>query len=150
MKRMFIVLIGFALFSGSATLAKAHEQCSNATLNGSFGVYASGSVIGVGPVALLGVLTYDGNGNLTGTVFQKVNGNNVQVTLTGTYSVDSNCLVSDTSLASTGQVATHEYVIVDDGKEFYILNTTPPTATSGNVIVGVGKKQFPKEKHGKD
>jgi hypothetical protein len=142
---MWIPLICFALFSGAPAYGKG--RCSDATLNGSYGVSASGTVIGVGPVALVGVLDYDGKGNLTGTIFQKVNGNNVEVTLTGTYAVDSSCLVSDTIVTSTGQTATHESVIVNGGKEFYILNTTPPSATSGNVILGVAKKQFPGAKH---
>ncbi len=148
MKRMWIPLICLALFSGATAHAKG--QCSNATLNGHYGVSASGTIIGVGPFALVGVLEYDGKGNLTGTVFQKVNGNNVEVTLTGAYTVDLSCIVSDTILASNGGTSTHVSVIVDSGKEFYILNTTPPTATSGNVIVGVAKKQFPKAKDEQD
>jgi hypothetical protein len=44
-------------------------------LNGSYGVLASGTVIGVGSVALDGVFIYDGQ--VTWTVIQKVNGNNV-------------------------------------------------------------------------
>jgi len=148
MKSMWIPLICFTLFSGATAHGK--EQCSNATLNGSYGLTASGTVIGVGPVALVGVLEYDGKGNLTGgTVFQKVNGNNVEVTLTGTYTVDPSCIVFDTFLDSNGRTSTHVSVIVDSGKEFYILNTTPPptvTPPSGNVVVGVAKKQFRKAK----
>lgn len=147
MKRMWISLICLSLLSETTTYGK--EQCSNATLNGSYGVSASGTVIGVGPVASVGVFTFDGEDNMTGTVIQKVNGNNVELTFTGTYTVDPSCLVSDTVLTSTGQTVTHVSVIVDNGKEFYILNTVPPTATSGNVVVGVAKKQFPKRKTNK-
>ena len=148
MKRMWIALICVALCNGATAHGK--EQCSNATLNGSYGVSASGTIIGVGPVALVGVFEYNDKGNLTGTAIQKVNGNNVEVTLTGTYTVDSSCLVSDTTVASNGLTATHESVIVNSGKEFYILNTTPPTATSRNVIIGVAKKQFSGAKHKQD
>lgn len=136
MRDRLVVFMGLALLGGAA---HAKQQCSNATLNGTYGLYATGTVIGVGPVGLVGVLTYDGKGAFSGTVFQKVNGSLVQFTLTGTYTVDSNCVSSDTSLTSTGQSATHTVVIVDNGNEFYSLNTT---ASPGNVIVGIGKRQF--------
>ena len=119
-----------------------HRQCSNRTLNGSYGLYADGTVIGVGPTAVIAIFTYDGEGNLTGTGTSKVNGNVSHFTLTGTYTVDEECRASDNVLFPSGATATHEYVIVDNGKEFYRLNATPGTSTSGNVSVGVGKKQF--------
>ena len=114
--------------------------CSNRLLNGSYGVLASGTVIGVGPVALVGVFNFDGDGRVTGIVIQKVNGNNVQLTFTGSYNVDSNCVGTDVTTLSNGQIASHAYAVVSSGKEFYILNTTPPGATS-NVVSGVGKRQ---------
>jgi hypothetical protein len=129
-----------AVFSGA--LAQGKGNCSNASLNGSYGVTATGTAIGVGPVALVGVFNYDGQGNFTGIIYQKVNGNNVQLTFTGTYNVDSSCVVSDTVYLSNKQIATHASVVVDWGNEFYILNTTAPTATSGNVVIGTGKKLF--------
>ena len=136
MNASLIGIIGFALLSGAA---HSKEPCSNAILNGSYGLNATGTIIGVGPVGLVGVLKYDGRGTLTGIVFQRVNGNSVQFTLTGSYSVDSNCIVTDVTVTSTGQTATHTYVIVDSGNEFYSLNMTPSPA---NVIVGTAKKQF--------
>ena len=135
MKASLLTLISVVLFSGVAH----GKECSNALLNGSYSLYANGTVIGVGPVGLVAVLKYDGQSALTGTVFQRVNGNIVQFTLTGTYRVDSNCIVTDETVTSTGQTATHTYVIADNGHEFYSLNMSPSPA---NVIVGIGKKQF--------
>ena len=117
-------------------------HCSNRTLKGSYGLYADGAVIGVGPTAVIAIFTYDGEGNLTGTGTAKTNGNVSHFTLTGTYAVDPDCNASDVVLFPSGTTANHEYVIVDNGREFYFLNTTPGTTTSGNVSVGVGKKQF--------
>jgi hypothetical protein len=131
------------LFASTLT-ADAFGQCSNRTLKGSYGLYADGTVIGVGPTAVIAIFTYDGQGNLTGTGTSKTNGNVAHFTLTGTYTVDADCNVSDTVLFPSGATAMHEYVIVDNGKEFYFLNTTPGTSTSGNVSAGVGKKQFPR------
>jgi len=139
MKPNWFVQVGFAvlsiLFTGTAAQGKQH--CSNAILDGSYGLVGNGTVIGVGPVSLVGVLNYDGRGNLTGTVYQKVNGNNSQFTLYGTYTVDATCTVTDVTHTSSGATAMHVYVVVDNGKEFYSLNLVP-----GNVISAVGKKQF--------
>ena len=117
-------------------------HCSIRTLKGSYGLYADGAVIGVGPTAVIAIFTYDGEGNLTGTGTSKTNGNVSHFTLTGTYTVDADCNASDVVVFPSGSTADHEYVIVDNGQEFYLLNTTPGTTTSGNVSVGVGKKQF--------
>ena len=136
MKASLLTVIGLGLFCGAAHA----NECSNAILNGVYSLNATGTVIGVGPVGLVGVLKYDGKGTLTGIVVQRVNGNIVQFTLTGTYSVDSNCIVTDVTTTSTGQMAAHTYVIADNGNEFYSLNMAP---TPANVIVGTAKKQFP-------
>ena len=141
LQTVLLSTVAIILFT-SALAASNLRQCSNETLKGSYGLYADGTVIGVGPNAVIAIFTYDGQGNLTGTGTSKVNGNVSHFTLTGTYAVDGDCNVSDTVLFPSGATAMHEYVIVDSGKEFYFLNTTPGTSTFGNVSVGVGKKQF--------
>jgi hypothetical protein len=135
--------IALVLFTSTLTAnERRFGRCTTRTLKGSYGLYADGAVIGVGPTAVIAIFTYDGEGNLTGTGTSKTNGNVAQFTLTGTYTVDADCNASDIVLFPSGATAAHEYVIVDNGKEFYFLNTTPGTTTSGNVSVGVGKKQF--------
>src|SRR5258707_772256 len=119
---MALMAIVMLLFASTLT-ADEHglSSCSNRSLKGSYGLYGSGTVIGVGPTALIARFTFDGAGNLTGTVASKVNGNNASFTLTGTYVVDEDCNVSDSVSLSNGATATHQYVIVDNGKEFYFL-----------------------------
>jgi hypothetical protein len=136
MKTILLALAGVVFLNA----AHAKEQCSNAILNGTYSLYATGSIVGVGPVGLVAVLKYDGRGTFSAIVFQKVNGNSVQFTLTGTYSVDANCILTDQSVTSTGQTGSHTAVIAAGGNEFYSLNTT---AAPPNVIVGIAKKQFP-------
>lgn len=61
---------------------------SNATLHGSYGLHATGTVIDVGDFAAVGRFTFDGRGNLTAKLFVRVNGKNMEPPpLTGTYSV---------------------------------------------------------------
>jgi hypothetical protein len=81
-----LALLGLALLSGAAHA----KECSNAILNVTYGLYATGSIINGSstvPVGLVGVLKYDGRNTFTGTIFQRTNGNITQFTVTGTYSM---------------------------------------------------------------
>ena len=96
--KISVAMIGLAtglLFSPSdirRAHADDHERaCSNKTLNGSFGVYRTGST-STGPLAALGILFFDGNGTVFGS--QSISRNGVftfdQTTL-GPYEVFPNC-----------------------------------------------------------
>ena len=133
-----VLLILFAgLFISLATVGKvparpAKSGCSNASLRGSYGLHATGTTSADGPFAAVGVFSFDGAGSLTGTLFVRVTGTTIpNIPVSGTYTVNSDCTVSDTWGGST-----HESVIVDDGKGYLILNT------SDGVISGEAKKQF--------
>ena len=140
MRLRFGLTASFAILATtfSAGVAEANDVCSDATLNGDYGLHASGSIIGVGDFAAVGRFTFDGKGSLAATLFTRVNGNNNKVALTGTYAVNPDCTVSDTWNDSTG-TSTHESVIVDDGQGYFILNTT---IGSGAEISGEARKQF--------
>src|ERR1700686_4686743 len=72
-------------------------QCplGNATLHGSYVVFGTGTIVGVGPTAV-GVETWDGQGNTVATYTASVNGNVYPgVTVTGTYSVNPDCTGSN-------------------------------------------------------
>jgi hypothetical protein len=117
------------------------QGCSEKLLIGAYGVSGGGTAIGVGPVVFVAVFNFSGDGQVDGVFYQKVNGNNVQVTFTGVYTVDDNCVASVTNNLSSGATATLTLVIVNGGKEFYLLNTTPPTATAASVVSAVGKRR---------
>ena len=129
-----VALVTFAL----PVVSKAQDHCSNSTLNGSYGLHATGTIIGVGNFAAVGRFTFDGRGNLTGKLFVRVNGNNNTLTITGTYSVSPDCTVSDVWKISDGSTSTHESVLVDEGKEYFILNNT---LGDPSVISGEAKRQ---------
>jgi len=65
----FAILCAHMLFAGDDQAAHKHRQCSNATLNGTYGLHATGTVIGVGDFAAVGRFTFDGKGHLTGKLF---------------------------------------------------------------------------------
>jgi hypothetical protein len=136
-----LVGLSFVVCTSSPSVAEptqlskhAEDTCSNATLHGSYGLHATGTVIGVGDFAAVGRFVFDGNGNLIATLYIRVNGNNVgPVNLSGTYSVSPECIVTDRWGGST-----HVSVIVDNGKGYFILNNTPG---EGDTISGEARRQ---------
>ena len=131
---------GFAILSAvfSGSIAEGKNVCSNATLKGTYGLHATGTVTGIGDFAAVGLFTFDGKGSLTGKLFIRVNGSNIEPPVfTGTYSVSPDCTVTDHWGAPIN--STHLSIIVNDGKGYVILNNTPG---SGDTISGEAKKQF--------
>lgn len=137
LKNSFATVIAFvALFLPIGAKAQAPGgACSNSILNGGYALQLTGTIIGIGNIAEVGSFVYDGKGNLAGKLFVRVNGNNKQLTVTGTYSVSPDCTVSDTWHLSDGATTTHAAAIFDDGKSQFILDTT---AGDGSVISGSG------------
>ncbi len=79
------------------------SACSLATLQGTYGFSEQGTYVGKialfppgpFPVALAGIITYDGAGNLSGTYTGSFGGYIASAPFTGTYNVDSDCSYSD-------------------------------------------------------
>ncbi len=134
LRSLLIQLTLVVLSLAIGTQAENIAGCSNATLHGSYGLHATGTVIGVGDFAAVGRFAFDGKGNLTASLFIRVNGNNIEAPqITGTYSVSPDCTVSDTWGGST-----HVSVIVDNGKGYFILNNT---SGEGDTISGEARRQ---------
>jgi len=133
-----VLVPAFALVLSAVSLKASDDnrQCSNATLNGSYGLHARGTILGIGDFAAVGRFTFDGKGHLTGKLFIRVNGTNIGPNeFTGTYLVSPDCTVQDAWGGST-----HVSVIVNQGNEYFILNNT---LGEGDTISGEAKKQFP-------
>jgi hypothetical protein len=155
MKRLFssialgglvATLLGVSAFQGhrSGIVAQVHahendEQkgCSNATLNGTYGFYRTGTS-SVGPLAAVGLITFDGTGAHS-PARQTIRRNGVTVrdlfadpVLDGPYEVDPDC--AGRFLNFDGSVAGH-FVVVDGGKEIFNISLTP-----GNSVTGVFRK----------
>jgi hypothetical protein len=112
-------------------------QCSNASIKGSYGFSCEGAVVGVGPIAVIGVFTADGNGNGSEVETISFNGEISQgVPFTVTYTVNADCTGSFVSTGPDGSVFHNDFVIDDNKKEFRLM----PTET-GFVAVCTGRKQ---------
>jgi hypothetical protein len=112
-------------------------NCSLRTLNGCYGFTFIGTILGLGPIAGIGVTNYDGQGHATTTQTLNINGSGgIRTTVTETYTVNSDCTGSAVITQADGSLTHIDFVIVDHGKEILTLPTDP-----GLVITGTAKKQ---------
>jgi hypothetical protein len=109
--------------------------CSNATVTGNYGFQVSGMGQSGDPRADNGQLTADGNGNFTGTETTKVAGvTYTNVSLVGTYKINSNCSGTGTFTPAIGPAAIYNFVILSDHKTIQIVNTTTLRSQSGYAV----------------
>jgi hypothetical protein len=117
------------------------EACSLDTLRGSFGVTTTGFIVAfgpVGPVADVGVITFDGNGGVSQTTTVSLNGIIIPSrTSSGSYVVNSDCTGSQSlQLPPPAGASNSNFVIVDHGRELRLINTG-----NGRVLAGNAKRQ---------
>ena len=149
MKRLIgpaIATVAFAsmlvLFAApKRVLPKVHAEndgdaCTADTLNGPYGFVITGTILGgplAGPLAIVGVTTFDGVRNISADQTANANGNVLVEHETGTYTVNSNCTGSSTVGGHTAN-----FVILSGGKEQQLVGTD-----RGAVITGSFKKMSP-------
>ena len=99
-------------------------QCSNASIKGTYGFSCEGTLVGVGPLAAIGVFTADGNGHGSEVETLSVNGEISQgVFRTDTYTVNADCTGSFVSTGPDGSVIHNDFVIDDHEKEMRLIAT---------------------------
>ena len=130
--------VGFGSSSHVSLVPKvlAMEGCSVASLRGAYGIYRTGTTA-IGPLAGIGIATFDGAG--TSTAIQTVRKNGVTTSdlftdspFIAPYEIDQSC--AGRFLHPDGSIFA-EFVVVDKGKELVIISLN-----SGNTITGVMKK----------
>ena len=142
------LVIGFAaafvLNIPPSAQAGEHRGCSNASLQGSFGFTATGTLLALpppfaGPFAEIGRQTFDGRGETEATLTLSANGNIVKgVTVQGTYVVNPDCTGSMTLYVSPfGITVNADFVIDDDGAELRAI-----VLSAGAVESRVYREQF--------
>src|ERR1700681_2083487 len=120
-----VIVFATLLVLGIVPRAQAdeHRECSNASLQGSFGFTSTGTLLAlppplVGPFAEVGRQNFDGRGNTDATATLSANGNIVRVTVQGTYVVNPDCTGSLTfDVSPLGATVNADFVIDDDGEE---------------------------------
>jgi hypothetical protein len=118
------------------------KGCSNATLRGTFAYTSSGSIASppeiAGPFAEVGTQVFDGAGTTTAAVTLSQNGNILPATITGTYTVNSDCTGTMTLQVAPIEVTVHVFFVIDDDfHEFQAIETDP-----GLVITRIARRLF--------
>ena len=133
---VFVISFVSLLVLGLVSRVQARE-CSNASIKGTYGFSCEGTVVGVGPIAVIGVFTADGNGNGSEVETISFNGEISQgVLFTVTYTVNADCTGSFVSTGPDGSVFHNDFVIDDNKKEIRLMPTEP-----GFVAVCIFRKQ---------
>ncbi len=131
---------GDSVQSSVAQVAQHEEsrRCSVRSLRGSYGISGSGTVEGFGTLVNVGIVTFDGRGNLTLVDTVSIDGVIFDRRTPGTYEVDGNC--TGTALLHITVPAMLEahfkFVLVSGRTAFQFMQTDP-----GSLLSGVGQKQ---------
>jgi hypothetical protein len=111
------------------------RTCSNESLEGAYGFSFNGTT-GLGLVAAVGKISFDGDGNVSGSYSESLGGVIIKGNFVGAYVVHSDCTVSATLMgakAPSSWSAQAEGVIVDDGRELFLVGTDPGTVVNGEL-----------------
>ena len=111
---------------------KAGPLCPlrDATKHGTYRVYGTGTVVGVGPAVALGEITYDGHGNAVATFTLSVNGNvQTHTNVPSTYTINSDC--TGTAFEAG---AHYSFVTTPDGNVTTWMETDPGVVVSGTEV----------------
>ena len=147
---MELKIIVFAVFllMSSTVSAEEHEQEGSpgrtftlASVSGNYGFSLQGEVNGM-PIAASGRITADTNGKVTeGARTISINGVIYKQTFTCSFSLDNTGVGSavcpiDNPIAGFPEEETFDFVVVNNGKQYRQVSTTP-----GTTIIGIGIKQ---------
>lgn len=137
---LLLVLIGVRTVE-----AKTPSDCSEANLNGTYGVLEQGTVVGQLPgfppppwrFANSVIAVYDGAGNFSGTFTASAAGGIGMGAFAGTYTVKPDCTYSDEFTPAPGIVLHHAGTITGSGvfREIHYVYSD-----AGTVISGMAKK----------
>ena len=102
-------------------------------MKGTWGFELNGTIIGFGPIAIVGVATFDGAGNWSRNERAVVNGNVLpREVIVGTYTMNDDC--TGTTADTLGH--TSEFVLVGNRKQIISIGTD-----AGSVATITLKKQ---------
>ncbi len=130
----FINVLGAQAQDKGKGEGKADQQCHLNTIKGSYGYLNTGTAFGTS-LASVGVMTFDGAGNITGNDTNSFGGSISSSAFTGSYTVNANC--AGTLTVNFGFFTiNNSMVIVDNGREINLIETN-----AGTVATGVMKRQ---------
>jgi len=128
------LVLGPVSYAQSVEDQATDDACTVASLHGSYGYYLSGSLIGLGPVAAVGIVTLDGAGGLSAQDTVSNNGVISRRNGPGAYTMNSNCTGS-VSLNGDFLGFSADFTVVPEsrGREFTFIVTNPFTNQAGEA-----------------
>lgn len=142
--RIVFVIVSLAVLSMTFAPQIAAEECSTARAAGSWGATLTGTIIlptGGVPAAAVLRIRADHDGNFAGTEDRNVGGQFVHETLTGNWTVNSDCTGTVNASIFQSGVLTRTVVLSvvfdDDSKQMRMVqqSLTLPDGTSIPVVV---------------
>ena len=109
--------------------------CTNGTIQGRFAMKSDGVIVGVGPFAAVGIITFDGFGSVTNAATTSTNGNISTGVGVSTYSVNDDCSGQMAISSVAGPPLTFNIAVADRGDEVQVVATRAPA-----VIAGVARR----------
>jgi hypothetical protein len=116
------------------------KSCTERTVRGIYAFALTGSVIGVGPIAVSGTTTFDGEGgfSITGTINTTTLNPVLEGTFAGTYLVNSTDCTATATVTTPGVFGYTDLhfkaVIVDRGEEVRYLIINPGIVFAGATV----------------
>jgi hypothetical protein len=111
------------------------RMCTPGIMKGTHGYSYNGTVNG-SPIAAVGPITFDGDGNLSATYTVSLGGKKFEGAFTGTYEVNLDCTGTVTlHLPVLGVTSNGSFIIVNDGRETFFTGTD-----AGVTVTGVTKR----------
>ena len=135
------VLTALALDRPASVISQAHAQAllagdsealcprGDATLRGTYMSKGGGSVVGVGPVAFIGTVYFDGKGGITNPFTVSFAGTISRVVGKATYTVNSDCTATFTTTDNTQHF---DMRVSPDGSKVDYIETDAGTVISGS------------------
>lgn len=120
------------------TVIGGASNCSNANIAGTYSYTLSGWIFtstAEYPFADSGSLTSDEKGNLTGSSSYSLDGQIQARTLTGTYSVSTDCTGTVTLSDNLGNSTHLNLVVVDNGQSIQLAQSDSGTVVSGSAAL---------------
>jgi hypothetical protein len=135
--KRLIVTTTFIIWITSVAFSQQAAKCSVGNLNGGYGFSLSGFHAGIGNYALVGTIKVDGKGEVKGAGTQSINGDQADVSFTGTYTMDNDCTGVADLVFEDKEKAKVRFIAVSDGNEVLLMDVGGHT-----VETGYAKKLF--------
>jgi len=112
---------------------KGASVCATIGKKATFAGTLSGTITGFGQIAGGGQVIFDGKGNISGMVTFSMGGGISNAPIVGTYTENADCTGTAEFTPQGFTTANFNLVVVDAGKEIFIVETDANTTVSGTL-----------------